>query len=210
MQPHQHHQQQGVYAVPAPEATSEAPVHEHEEVPAPFKWWDTQILKNEQPPFAAALFNFAILLLIFWRYGKKPVVDGLKERKSAIAQAIENAKRIYREAKARANRYRARLEKVEADAEQGKQAIVGAGRGEADAILRGAEEKAQRIARDAKFLLEQEKKQTQLDLVRDTVERAAAQAEQLLTKSVSMQDHERLAEEFISKLAKDYEKGLSV
>ena len=188
------------------------PATEHEGAPPPFRLTDgfSQVFKNEQPPFAAALFNFAILVFIYWRFGKKPIAEGLKARKNAIAQAIENAKQILREARARAKRYRGKLEQVEVDAEHGKAAIVGAGQGEAEAILRAAEEKAQRIERDAKFLLEQEKKQTELDLVRETVERAASQAEKLLHSTVSMDDHERLAEEFISKLAQDYQKGLSV
>ena len=194
-----------VYPVPAPEVKT---VPEHEEAPGPMKFWDTHVLNNEQPPLAAALFNFALLALIFYRYGKKPVADGLKNRKITIASAIEEAERILKEALGRKKRYNAKLKNVEEDAEQGKQALVGTGRGEAETISRGAEEKAQRIQRDAKFLLEQEKKQTQLDLVRETIERAAREAEQILVTHVSMDDHERLADEFIATLSKDYEKGL--
>ena len=196
--------------VPIPSAAVDQngnPVEE-EEGPRPIKWWDTQIVNNKEPPYAAMLFNFAVLLLLYWRYGKKPVQDALKNRKISIASAIENAQKILREAKQRSKRYRAKLEKVGDDAAEAKQSRISTGRGEADAIVRGAEEKAARIKRDAEFLLEQEKKQTQIDLLRETVEKAAREAEELLRTNVSAQDQERLAEEFLARLASDYEKGL--
>ena len=198
---------QHIEPVPAPAMT--APVED--EGPKPVNWTDFgKLVNHEQPPIAASLINFALLVLIYWRFGKKPVAEALKNRKSTIASAIENAQRILKEAKQRRKRYTKQLERVEADAKEGREALEVAGRGEAEAIVRGAEEKAQRLKRDATFLLEQEKKQTQLDLVRETVERAAREAEKILSSSVNMDDQERLADEFIAKLSKDYEKGLQL
>jgi F0F1-type ATP synthase membrane subunit b/b' len=196
-----------ISAAAEPKDKEKAHVEEEESLP-PVKWWDTQILNNKQPPIAALLFNFAILALIYYRYGKKPLADGLKNRKISIATAIENAQRILREAKERSKRYRSKLDKVAADAEQGKASLVSTGQGEAEMIRRTADEKAARIERDATFLLEQEKKQTQLDLVRETVEKAAREAEALLKSNVSTADQERLADEFLTRLTADYEKGL--
>jgi F-type H+-transporting ATPase subunit b len=197
--------------VPVPTAVTDensGKAMEHEGPPGPIKLWDTQILGNKHPPYAAMLFNFALLLLLYWRYGKKPIAEALKNRKAAIASQIESAQRILREAKQRSKRYRAKLDRVTEDAEQSKQAEISAGEGDAKQILRSADEKAARLARDAEFLLDQEKKQTKIDLVRETVEKAAADAEELLRKNVSAQDQERLAEEFIAQLAADYEGGL--
>lgn len=207
-------QPQHVQPVPAPSTgylnqNGEAE-ERHEEGPKPFHFIgpDNSLLNNKEPPYWAFLFNFALLVLIYWRFGKKPVANALVERKKSIATAIDNAQKILKEAKQRAKRYRGKLEKVEADAEQAKLSRVSTGRGEAEMLLRAAEEKAVRIARDAEFLLEQEKKQTQIDLLRETVEKAAREAEDLLKKNVSTQDQERLAEDFIAQLAKDYANGL--
>jgi F-type H+-transporting ATPase subunit b len=167
--------------------------------------WDTKIFNNEQPPLAALLFNFALLVFIYYRYGKKPAVEALKNRKISIASAIENAQRILREAKERSKRYRNKLEKAQEDADQGKQALVSTGKGEAELILREGTEKAARLKREALFLAEQEKKQTELDLMRETVEKATKEAQDILQKSVSLADQERLGDEFIAKLV---EKGL--
>jgi F0F1-type ATP synthase membrane subunit b/b' len=203
-----------VRAVPPPmTAISAMPPNEHveadeEPLRAPFKFFDTKLFNNKQPPYAALLFNFVLLLLIYYRFGKKPVANALKERKSSIATAIESAQRILREAKQRSKKYRAKLEKVEADAEQGKQALVSTGHGEAEMLVRGADEKAARLARDAQFLVAQEKKQSHIDLMRETVENAAKEAETLLRTTVTTQDHERLADEFLRKLESDYAGGL--
>jgi F-type H+-transporting ATPase subunit b len=183
---------------------------EEAEAPAEVKLWDTKVFNNEQPPLAAVLFNFALLVLIYWRFGKKPAAEAIKNRKISIATAIENAQRILKEAKTRSKRYRAKQERVAEDAAKAKQTQISTGEGEAELILRNAAEKAERIKRDAAFLLEQEKKQTQIDLVRETVERAARDAEELLKRGVTPADQERLAEEFVSKLLQDYEKGLPV
>jgi len=181
---------------------------EEEPPPAPFKFFDTQILNNKQPPYAAVLLNFVLLALIYYRFGKKPIAEALKERKHSIASAIENAQKILREAKQRSKRYRAKLEQVDADMDEAKQSLASTGEGEAHALFANAEEKAKRIARDAQFLLEQEKKQTQIDLLRATVEDATKQAEALLRSNVTSQDHERLAEEFLKQLEADYAGGL--
>ena len=211
----QTHKPQNVHPVPAPtlsiaheERGKEPAEAEEEGPPGPINWWDNKVLNNPQVPYGAMVINFALLALIYYRFGKKPVAEGLKNRKISIASAIENAQKILSEAKQRSKKYRSKLEKVETDAEDAKASQVSTGKGDAEVIVRNAEEKAARLKRDVEFILDQEQKQTKIDLVRETVEKAAKEAEDLLKKNVSAADQERLAEEFIAKLAADYEKGL--
>jgi F-type H+-transporting ATPase subunit b len=202
-------------SAPEPKATSEvvhgAPAHETEVEesgpPGPIKWFDTQILSNKQPPYLTVLFNFALLIGLYYWLGRKPIASALKARRDGIGKKIENAALILKEAKDRARRYRAKLDKVKEDAAQGKQALAFAGKGEAEQILRNADEKAARIKRDADFLLEQEGKQVHIDLLRETVDKAALEAEALLKKSVTAEDQERLAQAFLDQLARDYKDG---
>ncbi len=204
-----------IHPVAAPASLSSTPTDEHgkpvevEEAPPPVNYFDTKIFNNKQPPIAALLFNFVLLVLIYYRYGKKPIADALKNRKLGIAGAIENAQKILREAKQRSKRYRAKLGDIATDAAANKQTLVSTGEGDAANLLRVADEKAERIARDATFLLSQEAKQTHADLLRETVEKAAKEAEALLRTNVSAQDQERLAEEFLKQLETDYAKGFA-
>jgi F-type H+-transporting ATPase subunit b len=211
----QTHRHQNVHPVPAPtlsiaheERGKEVSETEEEGPPGPVSWWDNKVLNNPHVPYGAMLINFALLVFIYYRFGKKPVAEGLKNRKVSIASAIENAQKILGEARQRSKKYRAQLEKVEGSAEIAKQNEIAVGQGQSEMILRVADEKADRLKRDVAFILDQEQKQTKADLVRETVEMAAKEAEELLKKSVSAADQERLAEEFISKLAADYAKGL--
>ena len=195
----------------APQAEAE-PAHgaaghevvEEEGPPGPIKWFDQQVLNNKQPPYLALVFNFAVLIFIYYRFGKEPIANALKARRDGIGKQIENAAQILKEAKGRARRYRAKLDKVKDDAEQAKETLVFAGKGDAADIVRNADEKAARIKRDAEFLLEQEGKQVKIDLLRETVEKAAREAEELLKKGVTAEDQERLAQAFLDQLARDY------
>ena len=208
----QHHPN-NVHPVAAPSASvaheeqgKEAEAEE-EAAPAEIEWWTTSFLRNPHVSYGAMAINFLILIGIYYRFGKKPLAEGLKDRKKSIASSIENAQKILGEAKQRSKKYKAKLEKVEADAQEAKQSQVSTGKGDAEVIVRNAEEKAARLSRDVEFILDQEQKQTQLDLVRETVEKAAKEAEALLKSNVSSADQERLAEEFLSKLQVDYAKG---
>lgn len=210
----QQHHPNNVHPVAAPSASiaheergKEPAEAEEEGPPGEPEWWTMKFLNNPRVSYGAMVINFLILLGIYYRFGKKPVAEALVERKKSIASSIENAQKILSEAKQRSKKYKSKLEKVEADAQEAKQSQVSTGKGDAEAIVRNAEEKAARLARDVDFILDQEQKQTQLDLVRETVEKAAKEAEVLLKSNVSAADQERLAEEFLSKLQTDYTKG---
>ena len=87
--------------------------------------------------------------------------------------------------------------------------IVHAGQGEKERIIKDADEKAVRLRKDAAFLVDQEVKQMQVDLVKETVEKAIADAEAMLTQGVTQADQERLAEEYLKTLVTQRAAGVS-
>ncbi len=167
--------------------------------PGPINWADFS--NKKQPPYAALVINFAILLFIYYRAGKKPVADALKNRKDVIAKDIEEATRQKKEAEARAKKYQADLGNLDKDLETTKKALEEAGKAERDRLIQDAREKADRMKRDAVFLVEQESRQAKLDLTRETVEAAMGRAESLLQSQITPEDHERLCAEFLLELA---------
>ena len=175
--------------------------------PKPMNWVDFG--NKETAPYVSQLINFAVLLAIFYFVGKKPVMEGLKARRASVAKEIEEAQRMKKEADARAKMYQAKLDSLEEELATTKAALVEAGKGERDRIIKEAEEKAERMARDAKEQIVQEAKQMQQDLVRDTVEIAMAAAEELLRQKITPADHERLADEFLASLGKPATTGMS-
>jgi F-type H+-transporting ATPase subunit b len=168
--------------------------------PEPINW--TDLSDKSRPAYIGLLVNFGILAALYYTLGKKPIVQGLKQRRANIGKAIEEAQAMLAEAKERAKKYQADLKDADAHAETAKNALVVAGRREAERLLSETEERAERMKRDAERLVEQERKQLQQDLLVETVNLAVTQAQKLLESSTSPEDHVRLANELLAELAK--------
>jgi F-type H+-transporting ATPase subunit b len=173
---------------------------EASEVPKPINWFDWT--NHEQPAYGAMLLNFALLMGLYYWFGKAPVAEALKNRRAGIAKEIEEAKRMRDEAEARALKYQEKLKNLEAELKDVRESLKAAGEADRDRIVREAEEKAARMEKDAKFLVDQESKQLRAELTRNAVEMALAAAEELLKKRITSADQERLAEDYLSQLTK--------
>ena len=172
----------------------------HDGPPAPINWFDFS--NKEQPPYGAHLINFALLVFLYVRFGKKPVAEGLQKRRETIMKDIEEASKMEAEARERAKTYQAKLANLSQESAEARHAIVTAGEGEKQRMVQEAAEKAERMRRDVEFLLEQETKELREQLQRDAVEAASHGALELLRRSVTPQDHQRFAEEYLRTLEK--------
>jgi F-type H+-transporting ATPase subunit b len=146
------------------------------------------------------VLNFVVLMGIYYKFGKGPISEGLKNRRATIAREIEDAQRMRKEAEARAEKYQEKLSHLETELKETRETLKAAGEAERDRLIREAEEKAIRMERDAKFLMEQELKQLRTELTREAVETAVTAAEELLKKRITGADQERLAEDYLSQL----------
>ncbi len=170
---------------------------EHEGL-APLNWLD--IWDAKRPAVVALLINFGLLAGLYYALFRKPVADGLKKRRASVGKDIDDAQKMLAEAKARATKYQADLRNVASDAATAKSSLVAAGHGEAERLATEARERAARMERDAIRLVEQEQKQAQQDLLVETVDRTMASAHELLARSVTVDDHVRLADELLAEL----------
>ncbi len=168
--------------------------------PAPIN--RTDLSDKSRPAFIALLINFGILAGLYYTLAKKPVAEGLKQRRVNIGKDIEDARKMLEEAKERAKKYQADLGNADEDAATAKAALISAGKGETERLLADAEERAERMKRDAERLVEQERKQLEHDLLVETIESAVIQAQKVLEKSATPEDHARLANELLAELAK--------
>lgn len=168
--------------------------------PAPINW--TDLSDRSRPAFIGLLVNFGILAALYYTLGKKPVADGLKQRRANIGKAIEEARKMLAEAKERAKKYQANLITVDEDAANAKAALVSTGKGEVERMLADTDERAERMKRDAERLVEQERKQLRQDLLVETVNLAVIEAHKLLETSATPEDHARLANELLAELSR--------
>lgn len=152
-------------------------------------------------PYAYLLINAAILFGIYYYYGKKPVVDGLQARHDTIAKELIEAAKIKADAEAKAKEYDEKLAHLGTELERIKADIIKAGEADRARIVKEAEEKAERMTKDAQFLLDQELKQLRNDMIAFTADAAIAAAEAVLKSKVSASDHERLSAEYLDEVS---------
>lgn len=167
--------------------------------PEAINW--TDISDHHRPAFVALAINFGVLVVGYYLLGKKPISNALKQRRVTIGKAIEDAQAMLSEAKERAKKYQADLKNADTDAADAKAALVAAGKGEVERMLGDAQEKAERMKRDADRLVDQERKQLRHDLLMETIDLAVREAAKTLEKGVTAEDHARLADDLLRELA---------
>ncbi len=168
--------------------------------PEAINW--TDIWDKRRPAVLALFINFGVLMALYYMLGKKPVVEALKQRRVTIGRDIDEAQKLLDEAKERAKKYQGDLKNVDVDAATAKASLIAAGVGEVERLLVDAQEKSERMKRDADRLVEQERKAVNQLLLEQTVDLGVHEATQLLEKAVTADDHARLAQDLLLELAR--------
>jgi F0F1-type ATP synthase membrane subunit b/b' len=153
-------------------------------------------------PFAALLFNTALLFFVLYKLGARPISEGLKNRKQTLLRGMEESAKMRRDAEAQLKGYQLKLERIEDELERVKKEMQSAGELEQKRVLAEARERRQRMERDARQLVEQELKAVRDKLLRETVESAVKSAAETLSSRLTPADQERLAEEYVSGLSR--------
>ena len=167
--------------------------------PEALNW--TDVSDKKRPAILALVINFGVLMTLYYLLGKKPIAAALKQRRITIGKDIDEAQALLDEAKELAKTYQAELKSADVDASTAKAGLISAGKGEVDRLLVEAQEKADRMKRDADRLVEQERKQVHLDILNETVDLAVQEAAKLLERSVTADDHARLAQDLLAELS---------
>lgn len=158
----------------------------------------TGLFKNTE--FLGTLVNFtALIVLLAWVIRTKGN-PALAERRKQVQEELAEAQRLRKEAEQRHGETALRLEKLDQEMVQIRAEMIKAGEQERDQIVAQAEEKAARMRRDASFLIEQQIKQLREDLTKEATAAAVQAAQELLQKSTSETDQDRLAQAYLDRL----------
>lgn len=157
--------------------------------------------KGMPVPFLANLINFAVVVFLGFKYGRKPLVEGLAKRKTDLMREIDEAARVKEAAEERLDEYQEKLDKLDDELVRIGKDYTEQGERDHERILREAKERRVRMVKDAQLLLEQESKAQRAALTEGTVVRAAQAAEQLVKARLSGEDQSRLADEFLKDMA---------
>ena len=121
-------------------------------------------------------------------------------RRDEIQESLEEAQRLKKAAQAKHAEYQSRLDKLDSEIDTLRAEMVKAGESERDRIVADAEEKADRMRREAGFVIDQQLKELRKTLTEETVQASIKSAEALLGSSTSAADQDRLAKSYLDKL----------
>ncbi|GAB4212594.1 MAG: hypothetical protein OHK0013_35570 [Sandaracinaceae bacterium] len=150
--------------------------------------------------FAGQLTNFAIWLFLIYTILNRTLPKFLSDRRAAVVDGLEEAKRMKAEAEAKYEEYSKRIDTMDEELARVRDEMKKAGLAERDRIVKEAAEKAERMHAEARFLVQQQMKQLREELTREAIESAVAAAERILRERTSPADQERLAEEYLAGL----------
>jgi F-type H+-transporting ATPase subunit b len=151
-------------------------------------------------PFAAVLFNTALLFGLLYKFARAPVAKALVDRRQRIMRGIEEATAMKEEAKRQLDVYRQKLDNLDAEIERVKREMREGAEFERRRILDDAAERRTRLEQEARVLLDQELKAVREELTHATARAALHAARELLAAQTSTDDHRRLCEEYLETL----------
>ncbi|MFQ5989250.1 MAG: F0F1 ATP synthase subunit B [Candidatus Methylomirabilales bacterium] len=144
--------------------------------------------------------NFIILAIVLYKFLFKPLASFMEKRAEGIRHSLEEAKQARDEvAQARAE-YEESLRTARQEAAALRQRMDREITEERERLIQQSRDEAHRMITQARTEIEQEVRRAKADLRDETVNLSLTAAEQLLQRSLTDEDHRRLAEQYIEEL----------
>jgi F-type H+-transporting ATPase subunit b len=144
--------------------------------------------------------NFAVLIGLLGYFIRKPIRNGLQNRRAEIEKALADAAAARDAAEARAKEYQEKLAKAAAEIESIYAAIRREGELERDKILASARDTAAKIELEVDAKAASAVDRARAELRAEAARLAVELAKELLTKNVTAADQKRLVDEYMQKV----------
>lgn len=142
--------------------------------------------------------NFAALIVLLRHFLRQGVKDFLACRRDSIQQELTEVTRIRRQTEATFQEYRKRLSAIDKEITILKNEMTKEGNLEKEFLMKQFSQYAERIKQDTTRVAEQELRRAQHLLRQQTLKQALAIAKKVVTERVTLEDHERLTDDFIT------------
>ena len=151
------------------------------------------------------LVSFGILLWILYKYAFPPILELLETRERKIRESLEQAERHRVEAERKMQEYEAKIHAASREAE----AVLAQAKERAQRLLDENEQRlvaeAERIKADASREIEHERRKAIQEIRSQTTDLALLVAEKVVERSLTDDDHRRMADEALAAVAKSYQ-----
>jgi F-type H+-transporting ATPase subunit b len=145
-------------------------------------------------------FNFAVLLFILIKFGGGAINKSLRARHDQLKIDLEESQKVRAAAEARAKQQEQRLANLEQELTAMRAAIRQDAENEKARLIKSAEERARAIQEETRFQLDQQVKDAEQRFRAEVAQAAVKVAEELLRRSVTPSDEQRLNQSFVSEL----------
>lgn len=145
-------------------------------------------------------FNFFILMgLLYWLLASK-IKDFFVGRRAEIKEDLEKAVERKAEAEKKYREYSEKIDKASSEIDGILEMIKAQGVTEKKKIIEDAERTAAKMKEDAQARIEQEMKKATDELRLQVVDLSVKMAEEILSRSITQDDHKSMVKEYIDKV----------
>jgi len=153
-------------------------------------WWD--IFKQ--------VVNFGILVAVLVYFLRKPVGAYLKERTEMLRKSIDEAARARASAAEKLLAIEMRMSKLSKEIAEMSRKMDAEAEEETRRMRDGAQAEIKRLHAQVQFAAEQEVKNARLELRKEAAELSARTAEEIVSKTITKGDQERMVRENIDRI----------
>jgi F-type H+-transporting ATPase subunit b len=150
---------------------------------------------------ALQFLNFGVLAFILAKFGGGAINKVLRARHDQLKADMDEAARVRGAAEARFVEHQRRLDNLEHEIAAMRTAILKEAEHEKARIVTAAEEKATRIVAETRFQVDQQVKEAEVRFRAEVAAAAMKVAGEILRRSVTASDEQRLTQSFVGELA---------
>lgn len=161
---------------------------------------DTQAIVHALPEIFTQLLAFLAVFWILKRFGFKPILKMIDDRRSAIEHSFSDIERQKQKLESLEKEYRAKIEHIEQEARLKIQEAAGQGSALARDIQDKARQDAQKLVERAKAEIEHDLAQAKLAMRQEIIEVSSLMTEKVLKEKIDGAAHKRLVDDFLKEL----------
>ncbi len=150
------------------------------------------------------LISFFLLLALLAKLAYPQILKGLKKREETIQQQLEEARRTKQEASALLEEYKQQLAEARAEAQKIINEGKDLGENMRKEIIQKAQQESNLIVKRAQEEIELQKQKAILELQEKIADLSIMAASKIINKSLNLEDHRRMVEEYVSKVGELY------
>ena len=161
---------------------------------------------EERPPWRKPYniimlwLNFGILVALFLKFARKPLMDFLRGVHDRIKEDIDGIKKGHGEVKGHMDSEEARLGEIQQHLDEIRARIIEMGEKEKQKIIEQAKVAAEKMIEDARAYASFQMTRARKQLSDEMVDLAVSMVEEKLKKEITPEDNEKLVNDFLGNL----------